>query len=304
LPTSTERATTQAERSSPVASVDVLIVSYNTRSLLASCLESLERHRPAGLDLRVLVFDNASDDGSADLVAERFPWAFLLRSDANLGFARANNLLLEETDGDYVMLLNPDTVLTEDIFSPLVALLEERPDAALAAPRLRNPDGSTQLSSQRFPTAASELALVLRGSKLTRLPGVWDCGRVVRTQREEDLVDASGPRESETIWAACWLLRGDEARSFGLFDETFTTYDEDLDYCYRLRQRERKALYLPDVSLVHVGGASSTSARKLELLHAARSHFYRRHRRRGAALVFERVVPVVLALKRLRRRLA
>ena len=150
--------------------VDVLIVSYNSRDDLARCLGSLDRHCPGGARarLQVRILDNASSDGSAEVVVASFPHVVLARSDRNLGFASATNRLVAASNADYVLLLNPDTALTEEIVTPLLRVLESDPRIAVV--------GRTHLSGwlsaavvRGLPSLRYELARNLRGTKADRL---------------------------------------------------------------------------------------------------------------------------------------
>jgi GT2 family glycosyltransferase len=281
------------------ARVDVLIVSFNTKDILRDCLRSLARFAPAGADLRVNVLDNASADGSADMVAAEFPDVRLVRSEENLGFARGNNALAETSTGTHLLLLNSDTILTEDLVTPLLAALERDPAIALVGPRLVYADGRPQLSSERFPGLVYELARVLRGTKAQALlRPVLDLERVLARTRQEDRATERGARDTDFLWATCWLVRRADVEEGGLFDEAFVTYDEDLDLCRRLRTRGRRVVYVPGVSVVHLGGSSSTSERKRKLMEIGRRRYYRRHHGRATAAAYTALSAVAGAIKR------
>ncbi|HZO36461.1 MAG TPA: glycosyltransferase family 2 protein, partial [Solirubrobacteraceae bacterium] len=246
------------------ASVDVLIVSYNTRDLLRSCLRSAldELGAVTGTEIRISVLDNASTDGSADMVAAEFPEVRLIRETANLGFGAANNRLAATSSAPHVLLMNPDTIVTEDLVTPLLAVLESDRSIAVVGPRLVYPDGEPQRSSELFPTLAFEFAREIHATKLEPLlRPVFDAGGVLRRHRREDLIDDRTEHDAEFLWATCWLLRRDEHLQ-GIFDERFPVYDEDLDLCRRLRAQGRRVVYVPGVELVHLGGRSSTPDRK------------------------------------------
>jgi len=280
-------------------SVDVLIVSHNTRELLEACLDSIERHRPPEqrIKLRVKVFDNCSSDGTAQMLQTRFPSVELTRSSTNEGFARANNRLAAASSADYLLLLNPDTVWRADIVEPLLETLRRDPRTAIVGPRLIYPDGRVQLSSQRLPSLGYELALALAGTKLARFGSLWDAGRIIAATRQLDLLEERVPRTTDFLWATCWLLARADLAGMPLFDRRFILYDEDLDLCTRLRRRGRTVVYRPDVELVHVGGASSTSSAKLALMRAARTRYYRIHRGRLVALAYRYGVPLLWRLR-------
>lgn len=266
------------DRSAAPVSVEILIVSYNTAALLADCLESIQRHRPPPDTARVLVsvLDNASSDGSAEMVRDRFPDVRLVLSPENVGFARANNRLALQATGDYLLLLNSDTRFTEDVITPLLDAMGSGPDVALAAPRLVYPDGSPQFSSERFPALRYEVARALRGTKAGLLFRTRVEATLARFRRQSETEDRATHR-AEFVWATCWMLRRDDVGEHGLFGEDFVTYDEDLDFCRRLEQRGGVALYVASTQLVHIGGASSSTEAKRRMVQSARRRYYRRH---------------------------
>jgi GT2 family glycosyltransferase len=272
----------------PRPTVEALIVSYNTRALLAECLASLEAHLPTGRSqTRVAVYDNASTDGSADMVANRFPDVRLVRSAENVGFARANNLLVSSSVAEYVLLLNPDTVLVEDLVTPLLRVLVSDPRIVVVGPRLVFPDGAIQTSSEHFPGLAVEVARLLHRTRLARVTRPWfDAEARLRRARQLELIHERTARDTDFLWATCWLMRRDEAPRGVLFDPTFVTYDEDLDFCRRQRERGRRVVYVPEVTLVHVGGQSSRPAIKQRLERRGRARYYRVHGGRVTSLAF------------------
>jgi GT2 family glycosyltransferase len=266
--------------------VEVLIVSYNARDALAECLQSLRAHPPPAAGVSVVVCDNASTDGSAELVASRFPETRLLRQASNIGFARANNLLAAGSTADYLLLLNPDTVLVEDLITPLLAVLCSDSRIAVVGPRLVFPDGRVQTSSEQFPDLAFEAARLLHGTRLGRITRTWfDAEARLRTTRQAALVDDRQPRDTEFLWATCWLMRRADVRET-LFNPSFVTYDEDLDFCRRQRDRGRRIVYVPGVTLVHVGGQSSAPGVKPRLERRGRARYYREHGGRATSLLF------------------
>jgi N-acetylglucosaminyl-diphospho-decaprenol L-rhamnosyltransferase len=290
--------------SSSPPTVEAIIVSFNTRELLGDCLRPIEAHRPAGdvAELRVTVVDNGSTDGSAAMVLEAFPHVSLIDAGGNLGFAGANNLAIARSTSEYVLLLNSDTVLVGDLVRPLLRVLEDDERIAIVGPRLVYPDGEIQASSETFPTLSFELARVLRQSKLSvLLRSVIDMEALLSSARAPSFGPADGPRPAEFLWATCWLMRRHEAAALGLFDETYVTYDEDLDVCRRLHDAGRAVALVPDVVLTHIGGRSSTPAEKLRMMRRGRARYYRKHRGALASLAY-RVGIGTLQRARLARR--
>jgi N-acetylglucosaminyl-diphospho-decaprenol L-rhamnosyltransferase len=280
-------------------SVDALIVSFGTRDELRDCLATLLASPvPAGVELRASVLDNASQDGSADMVAREFPVVRLIRSPLNVGFGIATNRLAAASTASHLLLLNPDTRVEGPLVGPLLDALEADPAIAVAGPRLVFPDGEVQTSSERFPTLRFELARELRGTKLQRpLRRVLDADAVLRDHRRLDLVQARRPHDADFLWATCWLLRRADVPASGLFDPHFPVYDEDLDLCSRLRKQGRRLVYVPEAEVVHLGGASSTTAHKQQLVRAGRTRWYRRHRGPAAAAAYAAIARAASAAK-------
>ena len=284
--------------------VDVLIVSYNGRDLLADCLESIERYPPepsvAAVNVRVL--DNASSDGTLAMIKDRFPEVSLEIVPDNLGFARANNRLVASSDADYLMLLNPDTRWKGDVIGPLLMLLRQSPEAIAVGPRLDWPDGTRQLSAQDFPSISYELALLMSTTSWGRVVGrVWNFGEKVRSVERPD-ISTSQPSETPSLWATCWLARRSDIAAVGLFDERYVTYDEDLDFCRRMRDRGRVFVYEPRITVTHVGGGSSSPDAKAALMQRGRYLYYARHHGRAAAFMYRRVLPALATIDRRLRR--
>jgi GT2 family glycosyltransferase len=292
--------------------VDVLIVSLNTKAALSDTLRTLMAHRPpAGVaELTVKVFDNGSTDGSQEMVRTEFPGVELVVSDHNVGFGAANNHLAAASTADYLLLLNSDVVLERDIVTPLIAALAAHPGAIAAGPRLVYPTGQPQYSAGRLPDLGYEFARVLKGTRLGRLmQPVFDSERAVATVEGRTGSMAPAVHEVDFLWATCWLVRRGDVGQGGLFDEAFAMYDEDLDFCLRARRRGRTLLYLSGVELVHLGGVSSASSEaKARLMRTARRRYYRTHHGRRAAVVYAagtwalaRLARLVGALPRPRR---
>jgi N-acetylglucosaminyl-diphospho-decaprenol L-rhamnosyltransferase len=254
---------------SALRSTDVVVVSYNTREHLRTCLESVLRDEPG----MVVVVDNGSSDGSAEMVRTDFPSVRLLIDPRNRGYGAAANLGIRACDADHVLLLNSDTVLAKGTLSALGGYLDTHPRAGLAGPRLRYPDGALQPSCQPF---LGTFQLALEKTPLARLL------RRVRPLRERYLLSHSPhdrPRIVPWVIGAALAIRREAFEDVGGFDDAFFMYAEEVDLCYRLRQRGWEVHFAPVADVVHVGGAS-TSQQRLRM-RARRSmsalHFYRTH---------------------------
>ncbi len=249
----------------------------------------------AGLVLRISVLDNASNDGSAQMVESQFPQVRLVALDENLGFGAGNNRLAATSTATHLLLLNSDTVLIEEIVAPLLAALEADPAIAITAPRLIYPGGDVQMSSERFPTLAFEFARQIRGTKLhVALRRIFDAERVLRDHRRETELERRYAHDADFLWATCWLVRRADFPDGRIFDPAFPLYDEDLDVCRRLRTQGRRLRYVPETELVHIGGRSSpTSAAKSARMISGRTSYYRRYHGQMAAFAYRALAAAV-----------
>jgi N-acetylglucosaminyl-diphospho-decaprenol L-rhamnosyltransferase len=229
--------------------LSVVIVSYNTREHLRRCLQCVERSE--GLALETFVVDNASDDGSADMVAEEFPEVQLVRSDWNGGYAYANNLALRQAVGPYLLLLNPDTEFGPEALADMVRYLDRHQEAAAAGPRIVLPDGQLDLACRRgFPTPEVAFYRLFGLSHL--FPHSKRFGRYNLTYLDPDV-----ETEVDSVVGAFMLVRREAMEQVGLLDEDFFMYGEDLDWAYRMKEQGWTIRYNPAVSVVHQKGASS-----------------------------------------------
>jgi len=267
-----------------VKDLSIAIPSWNTRDLLAQCLDSVYGSS-AGLDFETIVVDNASGDGSADMVAARYPRVKLIRNRVNLGFAAACNIAFKHSAGRHFLLLNTDTIVLDNALRSLVDFMDDHPDAGAAGSRLLNRDGTLQRSCSRFPGLMTELFDALYLSKLfprSRLFGCysmsyWDFGDV---------------REVDFAGGSCLIVRREAIEEVGLLDESFFMYTEEADLCYRLWEHGWKVYHFPGAEVIHLGGESARRYGGDMLLHlyAGRNKFIRKHRGNTAAAAHRLIV--------------
>jgi hypothetical protein len=253
-----------------------VIVSYNGREHLRECLTSLSRH-VFDPDCEVVVVDNASKDGSARTVAEEFPQVRLIALDSNTGFAAGANRGVREAKGEAIVFLNPDSEIESDVFGPMLAYLEARPEIGILAPKLVDEDGSLQLSCRRFPSFAT--ALFNRYSLLTRLlPRNRFSSRYLLTDW-----DHSSISQVDWVSGACMMVRRSLLDEIGPLDEGYFMYIEDVDLCQRTHRAGYKVVYFPDATVTHhIGGSSRTvAARSLIARHRSMWHYYKKYMRRN-----------------------
>jgi GT2 family glycosyltransferase len=249
--------------------LDVVIVSYRCEALLRDCLRSLRDH-PASGGMIVRVVDNASGDGTADMVRREFPEVGLIVAPRNIGFGAASNVVIRGGTTPYVLCLNPDTRVTPGALDRLLDLMEEHPEVGISGCRLELEHGGFDYAAKRsFPTPLSALG------HFTGLGRRRDSG-VLAAYRAPEV--ESGPVDA--VNGACMLIRRSALDRVGLFDEGYWMYMEDLDLCYRFAQAGWVTWYEPSVTVIHVKAGSSGLVRSPKLnyaFHYGMFRFYRRH---------------------------
>jgi len=239
--------------------VSVIIVSWNTREMLRNCLRSI--YEAAGTEtFEMIVVDNASTDGSADMVSSCFPRAQLVRNEFNLGFAAANNQGMAIANGRYVLLLNSDTVVHPLAVQNTIAFADQHEDAAVIGCHVTGPKARTQFSCYRFP---SLMNLALSLSQLAHLfPRNRFFGRYRLTWWTYDR-----PREVDAVAGCFMLVRKKAIEEVGGMSERYFMYSEDVDWCWRFRRRSWKTMFTPAGCIIHFGQASSSQcATEMHLL--------------------------------------
>jgi GT2 family glycosyltransferase len=231
--------------------IDVIIVNYNSTHQLLRCLESLAGERDEEL-IRVIVHDN-SENGGIGSIESRFPKVDIRRNGGNLGFARAVNQALTESNAPYTILLNPDTVVLGGFFEAVLSYMERNPQVGIIGPTILNADGSVQGSARSFPSPLT--GLFGRGSILTRL---FPNNRISRANILTDKSEGKVSVEVDWVSGACMAIRREAIDQVGPLDERFFLYWEDADWCARMRKKGWKVIYYPAPRVIHfVGGSSS-----------------------------------------------
>jgi N-acetylglucosaminyl-diphospho-decaprenol L-rhamnosyltransferase len=265
----------------------VIIVNYASWPLTLRCIESLQQTRYG--DLEIFVVDNDS------IKPPELPsWVRLIRNKENIGFARAHNRGIAASNGDPVVLINPDTLVERDFFEHLEAFVSENPKAGISGPRIVDSEGRLQLSARREISALS--GFLGRTSLLTRF---FPDSSIVKSQFPA-VTDKSRPTSVDWISGACMVVRRDTLRDVGPLDERFFMYFEDADLCRRARAAGWLVYYLPHIEIVHQTGASSRSKPKaIWLLHKSAFRYHRKHGVHGPFGAYSAMVLAGLALRAL-----
>ena len=258
--------------------LSIVIVSYNVRSYLEQCLQSVQRALE-GIEGEVFVVDNHSDDDSVETVRNHYPWVTLIENQENLGFAKANNQAIRQSQAEYVLLLNPDTVVAEDTLRGGLTFMDEHPKAGGAGVMMCYEDGSRAPESRRaLPTpwvAALKMLGFTKRYYMSHLP--WD-----------------QPCRIEVVSGAFCLLRHEALKTVGLLDEDFFMYGEDIDLSFRLLKGGWENWYLP-YSIIHYKGRSTQKSdyRYVHVFYQAMLIFFQKHYSH-LSLVY--TVPVKMAI--------
>lgn len=255
--------------------LSIIIVNYNVKEFLEQCLISVQKALK-GISAEVLVIDNSSSDGSAEMLRQKFPDVQLTVNPKNVGFAKASNQGLQIAGGQFIALLNPDTLVQEDTFSKMLEFFSDRPKTGVLGCKILNPDGSLQLACRRsFPkpwiafTKLSGLSYLFPKSKLF--------GKYNLTY-----LDPDDSHEVDAISGSFMMIRCEVLEDVGDLDESFFMYGEDLDWCFRAREKGWKVVYFPGTQIVHFKGESSKRAQfdSLKQFYIAMELFVKKHFKR------------------------
>ncbi len=235
------------------AKLAIVVVSYNTAWHLKRCLLSIERNPLTLGSFVTVVVDNASTDGSPQLVREQFPWVYLIENDENLGFARGCNQGIRAVDAEYYLLLNSDAALMGDALDVLVSFMDTNPDVGAAGGLIITEDGKIQPSTLVYPTYFN--LLFSRSSLFSKLP-------VFRWKMEELRRVPDDVTDVQALAGGFLMLRAEALKQVGLLDERFFIYIEDVDICRRLKKAGWRVVFNPNARILHAWGASSKKRRK------------------------------------------
>lgn len=267
--------------------LSVVIVSWNTRALLVDCLNSLKGAVDGQME--VLVVDNASDDDSAPVLKSQFPWVKLIANEENVGFATGNNQAIRASVGEYVLLLNPDTVVLPGALETLLKFMDEHPEVGAAGSRVLNPDGSLQTSCYPAPTLLRELW------RLFHLDALRHYGVYCMADWPTDV-----NRQVDVLLGACILLRRKVLDQIGLMDEKYFMYSEEVDLCFRVRRAGWPIYWVPEAKIIHYGGQSTNQvAGEMFLrLYEGKLIYFKKHYGAATTLAYK-IVILLTALSRL-----
>lgn len=233
--------------------ISVIIVNWNTLKLLRDCISSIYDHAGC-ISCEIIVVDNASSDGSCEMVKSEFPNVRLLENTRNHGFAHANNQGISIASGRYVLLLNSDTRLLDNAFEKVVAFADQNPDAAVVGCRVLNPDRTLQPTCFMFPSMLNMFLSFTYLYKLFAKNRLFGRERMTWWNRDD-------VRPVDVVTGCFMLVRKRAVEEVGMMDDRFFMYAEETDWCYRFKQAGWNVLFTPQAEIIHHGGQSSRNMR-------------------------------------------
>lgn len=259
--------------------LSLIIVSYNTKSMLRICLDSIFRYPLTLGRFEIIIVDNASPDKSGEMVRKRYPQITLIQNHRNQGFAYASNQGIRHGKGEYFLLLNPDTRLLPDALNTMMQFMMENPDIGASGGLMMNENGTMQPSCLVYPDYFN--VFFSRSSVFTRIPFVGKRARDLRSLPE-------GITDVDAIAGGYFYLKREALNQIGLFDERFFLYVEDIDICKRLKDVGWRVVFNPESKIIHHWGASSSKMKRKTFWwhHISMFKYFKKHYRSGILNLF------------------
>ena len=271
--------------------LSVVIVTWNAKQLALNCLDSLGHYR-TDPSVEIIVVDNNSSDGTPGAIREGYPFVRLVQNDTNLGFAKANNIGILASSGDYVCLINSDVVVPRDCLEKMASYMDGNPTIGMLGPRMIGPDGAVGRSCMGFPTLWRAFCRTLGLDTL--FPKSQLFGQLLMTHFAHDRT-----ADVEVLNGWFWMTRRSAIQELGLLDEQFFMYGEDIDWCKRFHTAGWRVVYFADAQAIHYGGGSSADApvRLYVQMHRARLQYWRKHHSTVAQAAFVFTAALHLAFR-------
>lgn len=231
--------------------LSVIILNYNTKDLLKQCLKSIKTSELGSYAIEILVIDNASNDNSVAMMNKKFPEIKLIVNKKNLGFAAGNNKGIKETTGRYLLFLNPDTIIQSETFKIMIGFMDRYSETGAATCRLELPSGELDYACHRgFPTPWNALTYFSGLAKIfpkIKLFTGYTLGHF----------SLDKTHEIDSACGAFLIVRREAGKEINWWDEDYFWYGEDLDFCYRIKQKDWQVMFVPETKIIHYKGAAS-----------------------------------------------
>lgn len=260
--------------------LSITICSWNTKEDTRKCLQSIYDCYHEG-KIETIVIENASEDSSAEMIENEFPWVKLIKLKQNVGFAKGHNIGFKESKGEILMALNSDTIVHGGALKKLISFFMQNKDVGIAGPKLLNPDGSLQYSCRKFPTP---LAALFRNTPLGKM---FPKNKFARDYLMQDWAHDES-RDVDWLSGAALCIKRELYEKIGGFDEQFFMYLEDVDLCKRAHEAGYRVVYLPDAIITHAIGRSSdrVANEMIKQFHKSMMLYYKKHNLRKIFILF------------------
>jgi len=261
--------------------LSIIIVNWNTRDILKQTINSVIAETTLFMH-EIIVVDNNSNDGSVEMIKKEFPNVILIENKINEGFAKGNNRGLKIAKGEYLMLLNSDTIILNHAIEKLVKFLDENQEVFLIGPKLLNKDGSFQVACRRnLPDIKNSFLYLFSVKKLVK------SDKNYKSNKDENVSNYC-----EAISGAAMMFRSEVYKKIGGLDEQFFMYAEDLDYCKCVFDQSWKTYYLSEAHITHLGGESTKrrSLKSLYYFYKTMWQYYKKHLYKNSSLFVNRLV--------------
>jgi hypothetical protein len=271
--------------------LSIIIVNWNVRDELLQCLRSIEEQRPRG-EYEIIIVDNASTDGTIEAVRKDFPKVTLIINKNNRGFSAASNQAIKIAKGQYLFLLNPDTVVHKDSLDNLIRVLDENPDIGACGPKLIDENNIPYRPEGYVPTFHS----IFYAKTFFRMLGIF---RGHYKKLTADNLDYNRQTDVEQLSGSALMVRRSVMEEIGLWDESFFMYYEDVDLCLRIRKAGWRITYVGESVITHFGGKSSVqiSVEKRIMLYRSLFIYLRKHKGRLATALFSLIFKPAVIIK-------
>ena len=271
--------------------LSIIIVSWNVKLDLYRSLQSIGKNS-TGLECEIIVVDNDSTDGTVGFIKRELPHVKMIANSDNRGFSAANNQAIKNAKGEYLLILNPDTVVHPGSLDTLISFMDNHPDVGACGPKILDAHGTTHNSVGYVPTFRS----VLHVKTIFRSLGIF---RAHYRRLQTDTIDFDKCRDVEQLSGSALMVRRAVMEEIGLMDESFFLYYEDVDLCLRIRKAGWRIVYIPEALITHKGGRSTVqvSAKKKILLYRSLFIYLRKHKGRVSTGIFGLIFKPGLMMK-------
>jgi hypothetical protein len=271
--------------------LSIIIVSWNSEKDISACLSSIEKAKQ-NLNAEVFVVDNSSSDGTVGIVESNFHGVNMIKNSNNAGFAKANNQAISISKGEYVLILNPDTILNENSLTDSIEYMKQNSEIGVLGCAIHNPDGSQQFSVRKFPTLVSQILVLCKLHNF--FPNLWPIKKYFALN-----FDYTKDQVVDQVMGAFMLISRSCLNKVGLLDENFWIWFEDVDYCKRVKNAGLQVVYSPKMSIIHNQSQSFArlfAVKEQKIFNKSLLYYMKKHNGNLAYIILHIYIPISIAL--------